>query len=94
MFNRALFFLTHVVLSVFVSVCVYARLSYSLSLANLTYLTRGLKTYTTLTLLPSCFLDSLVQDPRGPARLLRIREVILDIFGEPDVNKGGKGIWK
>ena len=80
LFNRTLFFLTHVVFIVFVHVCVYARLPYSLLLANLTSLPRGLKTYTNLRLLPPRFFDSLVQDPRGPAQLLRIREVILDIL--------------
>ena len=35
-FNRNSFYLTYIVLSVFVRVCVYARLSYSLSFARLT----------------------------------------------------------
>ena len=52
------------------------------------------KTRTVLRILPPRSLDSLVQDPRGPARLLRIREDNLDIFGEPDVKKGGKGICR
>ena len=67
LFNRNLFFLTNFVLSVVVRVCVYARLSYSLSLANLTCLPRGLKTYANLRLVPPRFLDPLVQDPRGLA---------------------------
>ena len=45
-------------------------------------------------LLPPHIRDSLVQDPRGPARLLRIRENNLDIFGEPDVKQGGRGIQR
>ena len=32
----------------------------------------------------------MVRDPRGPARLLRIREEYLDIFGEPDVKWAAK----
>ena len=41
---------------------------------------RGLKPYAISKAPPSSFLDSLVQDPRGPARLLRIREENLHIF--------------
>ena len=64
-----------------------------LSLIRETYLlSRGTKTHTILRLLPPRFPNSLVRDPRGLARLLRIREDNVDIFGEPDVNKGGKGI--
>ena len=50
------------------------------------------KTYVVLRILPPYLLVALVRDPRGPARLLRIREDNLNIFGEPDVKKGGKGI--
>ena len=52
------------------------------------------KSYAVLRILPPHLLVSLVRDPRGPARLLRIREDNLDIFGEPDVKKDGKGIWR
>ena len=34
---------------------------------------------------------SLVQDPRGPALLLRIRADFRGIFGEPGMKGGGKG---
>ena len=38
------------------------------------------------------FHDFLVQDPCGPALFLRIRTDYLDIFGELNVKRGGKGI--
>ena len=52
------------------------------------------KTCAIFRILPPRSPDSLVRDPCGPARLLRIREDNLDIFGEPDVKKGRKGIWR
>ena len=53
---------------------------------------RSTKTHEIFRLLPPSLPDSLVRDPCGPARLLRICEDNLDIFGEPDVKEGGKGI--
>ena len=50
------------------------------------------KTRAVLRILPPRSPDSLIRDPRGLARLLRIREDNLEIFGEPDVNQCGQGI--
>ena len=73
LFNSNLVFPTYVVLRVSVCICVYARLSFSLSISNLTCLPVVSRLTWASDSSPH-LLDSLVQDLRGPARLLRIRE--------------------
>ena len=53
--------------------------SHALSRSLALPVSRGLKPYAISKVPPSSFLDSLVQDPRGPAPLLRIREENLDV---------------
>ena len=93
LFNRNLLYLIDVVLSVLpVSTSTHDSFTLSRSLA-LPIFPRS-QDLRNSQRLPSRFLDSSVRDPRGPARLPRIREDFLDIFGEPDVKKGRRGIWR
>ena len=63
----------------------------SLSLNNFIVYLRSRGLHKAQTLSPH-LPDSLVQDPHGPAPFLRTLADFRDIFGEPDVKGGGKGI--